>query len=159
MKKLVLIFGLLCSVYCHSDNNSAISEIRHINKSLSVEEVNQIYDFETKYAKQYDIPVAIGLSISAKESTFKSNAVSGSKQSIGIKQINYKVWKKELNLTKDCLKSTECNIKHGYIILKYYVDINKGDINKALMNYRGSTNPKTNRKYAQDVLKWSRHFT
>ena len=132
MKKLVLIFGLLCSVYCHSDNNSAISEIRHINKSLSVEEVNQIYDFETKYAKQYDIPVAIGLSISAKESTFKSNAVSGSKQSIGIKQINYKVWKK---------------------------DLNKGDINKALMNYRGSKNPKTNRKYAQDVLKWSRHFT
>lgn len=155
MKQLILIFSLLFSMECYSDD--VINNIIKMNNKLTVEEANQIYEIEKKYAEKYDIPVEVGLSITAKESTFQTNARSSS--SYGLKQINYSVWNEELNLSKKCLMSVECNIKHGYIILRYYVDLYEGDLHAALMAYRGSGYKSTNKKYAKDIFRLSDLFS
>ena len=155
MKQLILIFSLLFSMECYSDD--VVDNIIKMNNKLTVEEANQIYEIEKKYADKYDIPVEVGLSITAKESTFKKNAKSSS--SYGLKQINYGVWSEELNISKKCLTSVECNIKHGYIILRHYVDMYDGNLRAALMAYRGSENKSTNRKYARDIFRMSDLFS
>lgn len=157
MKKLAFIFGLFCSMYCYSDNNP-ISQIQQYNQKLSVEEATQIYEMETKYAKKYNVPVEVGLGISSKESRFITTATSSTKESYGIKQINYKVWKKKYGLTKQCLHDAECNIEAGYKILRYYIDLKQGNITNAIMAYRGSTRKQTNLKYVNDVLSRSTRF-
>ena len=150
-----MFLGLFLSMSTYGNDN-VINNIVN-NSKLSVEEANQIYAWEQKYAEIYDIPVEIGLSITKKESSFNRSANNGA--SIGLKQINSNVWLKELNITKKCLREAECNIRNGYIILRYYVDLHNGDIKKALMSYRGSTNKITNKKYAEDVLYNMKHFS
>lgn len=154
MKKLAFLIGIFLSMSCYG-NDKIISNMVS-NSKLTVEEANQIYALEQKYAEKYDIPIEIGLAISLKESTFNSKAKNS--VSYGLKQINYKVWAEYFNINKKCLLNVECNIKYGYLILQYYVELQNGDIKKAIMSYRGSTNKSTNKKYLIDVLRKSELF-
>lgn len=154
MKKLAFLIGIFLSMSSYGNDN-VVATI--VNKSkLSVEEANQIYALEKKYAEIYDIPLNVGLAISYKESTFNKNAKNG--VSYGLKQINYPIWYQYLKVNKQCLYDIECNIKNGYIILDYYVKANNGNLTKAIMNYRGSTNKNINYKYMMDVMNKSYMF-
>lgn len=154
MKKLAFLIGIFLSMSSYGNDNIVATIV---NKSkLSVEEANQIYALEQKYAALYDIPLSIGLAITYKESTFNRKAKNG--VSHGLKQINYPIWYKHLNINKQCLYNIECNIKNGYVILNYYVKQNDGDIKKAIMDYRGSTNKGINQKYMKDVMQKSIMF-
>ena len=114
MKKLAFLIGIFLSMSCYG-NDKIISNMVS-NSKLTVEEANQIYALEQKYAEKYDIPIEIGLAISLKESTFNSKAKNS--VSYGLKQINYKVWAEYFNINKKCLLNVECNIKYGCLILQ-----------------------------------------
>ncbi len=68
------------------------------------------------------------------ESNFKRFAVSG-KGAYGLMQINYKVWKNELEIDPEKIFEIEYNIDMGIRILKRYMKVAKGDIMKALHLY------------------------
>lgn len=154
MKKLAFLIGIFLSMSSYGNDN-VVATI--VNKSkLSVEEANQLYALEQKYAKMYDIPLNVGLAITYKESTFNVRAKNG--VSYGLKQINYPIWYKQLKLQKNCLFDKECNIKNGYIILNYYVKTNNGNLNEAIMDYRGSTNKSINHRYMKDIIHKSMMF-
>ena len=47
-------------------------------------------------------------------------------------------WKLEIGQPNDNLIDIETNIKYGCSILKHYLDLEQGDIDKALARYNGS---------------------
>jgi len=85
---------------------------------------------------QIAFPLAVGLM--EVESRFNPFAVSN-KDARGLLQVLYSVWGKQLKL-KDAreLHGIECGINSGLYVLKHYIDKNKGNITKALMNYNGT---------------------
>jgi hypothetical protein len=68
------------------------------------------------------------------ESRFDRHAVSR-KGACGLMQVNYPVWKDELNIDRRRLSQVDYNIELGLTILKGYLRETKGDIIKALILY------------------------
>jgi soluble lytic murein transglycosylase-like protein len=68
------------------------------------------------------------------ESRFNRRAVS-KVGAIGLMQVNYAVWKNELNIDRRRLSQVDYNIELGLTILKGYLRETKGDIIKALLLY------------------------
>jgi soluble lytic murein transglycosylase-like protein len=58
-------------------------------------------------------------------------------------------WPKKLGMTNDQLLRIPQNIRMGCVILKFYLDREKGDYTKALARYNGSVNRRT---YSDKVL-------
>jgi soluble lytic murein transglycosylase-like protein len=68
------------------------------------------------------------------ESDFKPFAVSKA-GAYGLMQVNYSVWKDELNIRFNRIFEKEYNIELGLKILKHYYDETNGDLLKALFHY------------------------
>lgn len=99
-----------------------------------------------------DIPVSLALALIEKESTFNAKASSYDGSSFGAMQVNYRVWKDFCNLSSpNDLKSSQVGVRCGLKVLSHYLERSKGNIDKALMAYRGSTNRSTNIAYVRDI--------
>ena len=70
------------------------------------------------------------------ESAFDRFAVSRS-GARGLMQI-MPFWKKEIGLPRDKLFNPRTNLRYGCTILKYYLDMENGELNTALARYNGS---------------------
>lgn len=105
-----------------------------------------------KWGKIYKVNPLLILAIIHRESNFNRMAISivrGKACAFGPMQINYKVWKDELNLDINRIHDIDYNIEHGVKILKYYIDKNNGNTWEALWEYWGRGNPNT---YSPSVL-------
>ena len=84
------------------------------------------------------------------ESSFNRYAVSKA-GAYGLMQVNYPVWKKELNIERSKLTQIDYNIELGLTILKGYLRETKGDMIKALILYNNGYKY-TNTNYHEKVL-------
>lgn len=96
-----------------------------------------------KWGKVYVVSPDLILSVIHRESFFDPSARSFDKDGMplayGAMQVNYRVWKTELNLDISKMDEIDYNIKQGTIILKYYLDRNPGDLGAALFQYWGGS--------------------
>jgi soluble lytic murein transglycosylase-like protein len=116
-----------------------------------------------KWGRVYQVSPYLILAVVHRESNFKPAARSYDKDGVelamGAMQINYRIWKDELNLDLDRMDEIDYNVLHGVIILKYYLDRNPGDVSRALWEYwgRGEINSYSPRvlesKYFDVVIK------
>jgi soluble lytic murein transglycosylase-like protein len=84
------------------------------------------------------------------ESRFDRRAVSKA-GAYGLMQVNYAVWKDELNIDRRRLTQVDYNIELGLAILKGYLQETGGDIIKALILYNNGYKY-TNTGYSEKVL-------
>jgi soluble lytic murein transglycosylase-like protein len=84
------------------------------------------------------------------ESRFDRRAVSRA-GACGLMQVNYSVWKNELNIDRKKLFQIDYNIELGLIILKGYLLETRGDIIRALILYNNGYNY-TGNNYHEKVL-------
>lgn len=87
-------------------------------------------------ASNHQLPIAIVLGVIETESHFNRYAVSPAGAQ-GLMQI-MPFWKLEIGRPMDNLINIDTNIRYGCTILKHYLDIEKGDMTKALARYNGS---------------------
>ena len=65
-------------------------------------------------------------------------------------------WKNELGRSDDNLMHTETNLRYGCTILKYYIDMEKGNLQRGLARYNGSLG---RTKYPEKVFRfWDRYW-
>jgi soluble lytic murein transglycosylase-like protein len=107
-------------------------------------------------ATRADLPPELVLAVIDVESNFDRFAISvaGAR---GLMQI-MPFWLNEIGRSGDNLMHIETNLRFGCTILKYYMEIEKDDLNRALGRYNGSLGK---RKYPNKVLdklrlKWFR---
>jgi soluble lytic murein transglycosylase-like protein len=107
-------------------------------------------------ATRADLPPELVLAVIDVESNFDRFAISvvGAR---GLMQI-MPFWLNEIGRPSDNLMQVETNLRFGCTILKYYLDMEKGNIPRALGRYNGSLGK---RKYPNKVLdklrlKWFR---
>ena len=84
------------------------------------------------------------------ESRFNRRAVSRA-GAYGLMQVNYPVWKDELNIDRRKLTQIDYNIELGLTILKGYLRETRGDIIKALILYNNGYKY-TNQGYPEKVI-------
>jgi soluble lytic murein transglycosylase-like protein len=84
------------------------------------------------------------------ESRFNRRAVSKA-GACGLMQVNYPVWKDELNIDRRKLTQVDYNIELGLTILKGYLRETGGDIIKALILYNNGYKY-TNDTYSEKIL-------
>ena len=84
------------------------------------------------------------------ESNFNRHAVSKA-GAYGLMQVNYPVWKGELNIDRRKLSQVDYNIELGLTILKGYLRETKGDIIRALILYNNGYKY-TNTNYHEKVI-------
>jgi soluble lytic murein transglycosylase-like protein len=109
-----------------------------------------------KKCSEMDIDPLLILGIIQIESAFDPYAVS-SAGAYGLMQINYSVWKNELNIDRNKIFDTDYNIELGITILKHYLSKTNGNVLEALHLYNnGYFYNNTKYKYkviATDFLK------
>lgn len=101
-------------------------------------------------SKEYKINPDLILALIEIESSFKPNSIS-TQGAYGLMQINYKVWKKELNIDSSKIFDIEYNVDLGIRILKMYLKESKGDLMKALHLYNNGYYY-NNEKYKYKVI-------
>lgn len=94
----------------------------------------EIVEVVYRKSKEYNFDPNLILSIILVESAFNPRAVS-SVGACGLMQINYSVWKDELNIDRERLFEIEYNIDLGLKILRRYYKVADGDILRALHLY------------------------
>lgn len=107
-------------------------------------------------ARRAELPPELVLAVIDVESNFDRFAISGA-GARGLMQI-MPFWLAEIGRPDDNLMQIETNLRFGCTILKYYIDIEKGNLPRALGRYNGSPGK---RKYPNKVLdklrlKWFR---
>jgi len=95
---------------------------------------SKIVEVVYKKSRAYGFEPDLIMSLIYTESSFKPKAVS-SHGAYGLMQVNYSVWKDELQLDASKLFNIEYNIEMGLKILKRYYDKSNGDIMRALHLY------------------------
>ncbi len=95
---------------------------------------SEIVEVAYRKSKEYGFNPNLVLSIILVESAFNPKAVS-SKGACGLMQVNFEVWKDELNIDRQRLFDIEYNIDLGLKILKRYYKVADGDILRALHLY------------------------
>lgn len=98
-------------------------------------------------ATQRDLPPELVLAVIDVESNFDRFAISvaGAR---GLMQI-MPFWLKEMGDAEENLMHIDTNVRFGCTILKYYMDIEKNDLKRALSRYNGSLGKQ---KYPNKVL-------
>ncbi len=96
--------------------------------------MSKIFSAVFKKSKQYDVNPFIVLALIQVESSFKPNAISNA-GAYGLMQVNYAVWKKELNINFNRIFDVEYNIELGIRIFKHYLKVNNNNILKAFFMY------------------------
>jgi len=107
-------------------------------------------------ATRQDIPPELVLAVIDVESNFDHYAVSFA-GALGLMQV-MPFWTAEIGRPNDNLIHIETNVRYGCTILKYYLDMENGDLGPALARYNGS---RGQRQYPNKVLdklrlKWHR---
>lgn len=93
----------------------------------------------TKYTALYNVPLPVIVGIIEVESKFNKSASSG-KGDEGLMQIRYSVWKKEFKIKKRRdLYDINTNLKVGIAIFDLMLHKSKGNLNRALGRYCGSS--------------------
>lgn len=107
-------------------------------------------------ATRWELPPELVLAVIDVESNFDRFAISvaGAR---GLMQI-MPFWLDEIGRPKDNLLHIDTNVRYGCTILRFYLDMEKGDLARALARYNGS---RGQRKYPNKVLdklrlKWFR---
>lgn len=107
-------------------------------------------------AKRVDLPPELVLAVIDVESNFDRFAIShvGAR---GLMQI-MPFWLDEIGRPDDNLFYIQTNLRFGCTILKYYMDMEKGDLIRALGRYNGSLGKRTypNKVLDKLRLKWFR---
>jgi soluble lytic murein transglycosylase-like protein len=87
-------------------------------------------------AKRVDLPPELVLAVIDVESNFDRFAIShvGAR---GLMQV-MPFWLQEIGRPEDNLFYVQTNLRFGCTILKYYMDMENGDLNRALGRYNGS---------------------
>lgn len=93
-----------------------------------------------KKSNEYGFNPYLVMAIIQVESGFNQNAVSTA-GACGLMQVNYAVWKDELNIDYERIFDKEYNIDLGLKILKYYFDKSNGNIFITLSLYCSGYNP------------------
>jgi len=88
------------------------------------------------HASTHQLPIDVVLGLIETESHFNRFALSTAGAQ-GLMQI-MPFWKLEIGQPNDNLIDIDTNIKYGCSILKHYLDLEKGDLGKALARYNGS---------------------
>ncbi len=98
-------------------------------------------------AKRVEISPSLVLAIIETESAFDRFAISvvGAQ---GLMQI-MPFWTKEIGRAQDNLFEIQTNLRYGCTIIKHYLDLEKGDLPRALQRYNGSLGK---RKYVDKVV-------
>lgn len=107
-------------------------------------------------ANRAELPVELVLAVIQVESNFDRFAISNA-GARGLMQV-MPFWLKELNQPTANLFSVETNLRFGCTILRYYLDMEKGNRTRALARYNGSLNSfkYPNRVYAALRSRWFR---
>lgn len=107
-------------------------------------------------AKRWELPPELILAVIDVESNFDRFAISvaGAR---GLMQI-MPFWLEEIGRPEDNLMHIDTNLRYGCTILKFYLDMENGDLGRALARYNGS---RGQRQYPNKVLdklrlKWFR---
>ena len=111
---------------------------------------SKIVDVVYYKSKEYGFNPNLILSLIQIESNFKPRAVS-SKGAYGLMQVNYSVWKGELDIDNLRIFNIEYNIDLGMQILKRYYDEARGDLLKTLHLYNNGY-LHNNHKYKHKVV-------
>lgn len=93
-----------------------------------------------KKSNEYGFSPYLVMAMIQVESGFNSNAVSTA-GACGLMQVNYSVWKDQLNIDFERIFEKEYNIDLGLKILKHYYDKANGNIFTALSRYCSGYNP------------------
>ena len=101
-------------------------------------------------SKEYDFNPYLIMALIQVESDFKPYAIS-SAGAYGLMQVNYSVWKDELNIKFNRIFDKEYNIDLGLKILKHYYQETNGDLIKALFHYNNGYKH-NNTKYSFKVI-------
>lgn len=107
-------------------------------------------------ATRWELPPELVLAVIDVESNFDRYAISHA-GARGLMQI-MPFWTDEIGRPEDNLIHIDTNVRYGCTILKFYLDMEKGDLGRALARYNGS---RGQRKYPNKVLdklrlKWFR---
>ena len=144
-----------------SDHFAAQVWLTHMSSRLErqVEDPHERVDILTRVhyeATRAELPPELVLAVIDVESNFDRFAISvaGAR---GLMQI-MPFWLDEIGRPDDNLLHIDTNLRFGCTILKYYMDMENGDLNRALGRYNGSLG---RRKYPNLVLdklrlKWFR---
>ena len=87
-------------------------------------------------AQRADLPPELVLAVIEVESNFDRWAISVAGAQ-GLMQV-MPFWLEELGRPQDSLHHIETNLRFGCTILRYYLDMEKGDLKRALGRYNGS---------------------
>lgn len=109
-------------------------------------------------AKRADLPPELVLAVIEVESAFDRWAIS-SAGALGLMQV-MPFWLKEIGHPDDNLHNPKINVRMGTTILKYYIDMENGDLRAGLARYNGSFG---RRKYPDKVFnalsqRWYRYY-
>jgi soluble lytic murein transglycosylase-like protein len=107
-------------------------------------------------ANRAELPVELVLAVIQVESNFDRFAISNA-GARGLMQV-MPFWLKELNQPNANLFNIETNLRFGCTILRYYLDMEKGNRTRALARYNGSLNSfkYPNRVFAALRSRWYR---
>ena len=107
-------------------------------------------------ANRVELPVELVLAVIQVESNFDRFAISNA-GARGLMQV-MPFWLKELKQPEANLFNVETNLRFGCTILRYYLDMEKGNRTRALARYNGSLNSfkYPNRVYAALRERWYR---
>ena len=129
--------------------------IKKTNPKLSDNKIHNYVKWIVEYAPKNGLDPFLIVGVISTESFWNERLVS-SANCVGLMQVNYKVWKKELNqlgiTSVDDLYNPEKNIQAGCFILGFYMAKFKGDTIKALQGYLGSQRATW---YSERVAKYS----
>jgi soluble lytic murein transglycosylase-like protein len=101
-------------------------------------------------SRKFDINPYLVMAIIFVESRFDRHAVSKA-GAYGLMQVNYAVWKDELNIDRGKLTQIDYNIELGLTILKGYLQETGEDIIKALILYNNGYKY-TNTSYSEKII-------
>jgi len=107
----------------------------------------QILDTVFCEARRVNLPPGLVMAVIDVESRFDRWAVSYA-GAVGLMQI-MPFWPSRLGMTNDQLVRVHENVRMGCVILKFYLDRERGDYTRALARYNGSAGRRT---YADLVL-------
>lgn len=117
---------------------------------LQTPEFAKITDSVFNLSRKHGFNPYLTMAIIYVESSFDRRAVSRA-GACGLMQVNYPVWKNELNIDRRKLFQVDYNIELGLTILKGYLRESKGDIVRALILYNNGYKY-TNNNYHEKVI-------
>jgi soluble lytic murein transglycosylase-like protein len=117
---------------------------------LQTPELSQITNSVFSQSRKHGFDPYLVMALIFVESRFNRRAVSKA-GAYGLMQVNYAVWKDELNIDSHRLTQVDYNIELGLAILKGYLQETGGDIIKALILYNNGYKY-TNTGYSEKVL-------